>query len=117
VVRARRGATRWGCLLSGLLLVTIAYFGINVGSVYLRYYRYQDGMRQEARFSARLNDDDIKRRLASLADSLGLPEAAGKVRVRRTSSHISISAEYYERIEFPLIARDILFTPQAEWTY
>lgn len=117
MVRARRGASKFGCLVGGLLLVTVIYFGINIGEVYLRYYRFQDGMRTEARFSARLNDEEIKRRLASLADSLGLPESAGTVRVRRSPSHISISSEYYERIEFPLIVREILFTPQAEWTY
>lgn len=113
----RLGRSNFGCLLSLLLLVTAIYFGVNVGEPYVRYYRYLDGMKQEARFSARFTDEDIQRRLAALADSLGLPEAAGRVRVRRASNRISISSTYYERVELPLIVRDILFSPQAEWTY
>lgn len=117
MVTRRRGATKFGCLLGLLLCVTAVYFAVNVGEPYLRYFRFVDGMKQEARFSARFTDEDIQRRLAALADSLGLPEAAGHVRVRRGSNHISISSAYYERVEMPLIVRDILFSPQAEWTY
>ena len=116
-MRRRRGRTNIGCLVTLLLLVTVAYFGSNVGEAYLRYYRYQDRMKQEARFSARVSDIDIQRRLAAAADSLGLPEAAGRVRVRRTPTHISLSSSYYERVELPLLVREIYFAPQAEWTY
>jgi len=117
VVARRRGRTNFGCLLGLLVIVTAVYFAVNVGEPYFRYYRYLDGMKQEARFSARFTDDEIQRRLAALADSLGLPEAAGRVRVRRASNRISLSTSYYERVEMPLIVRDILFSPQAEWTY
>ena len=117
MVTRRLGRTKFGCLVTLLLAVTAIYFAINVGEPYVRYYRFLDGMKQEARFSARFTDEDIQRRLAALADSLGLPEAAGKVRVRRASNRISLSSTYYERVEMPLIVRDILFSPQAEWTY
>src|SRR5688500_823711 len=113
----RRGLSTFGCLLGQLLVVTAVYLAINVGEPYLRYYRFLDGMKQEARFSARFSDEEIQRRLAALADSLGLPEAAGRIRVRRASNRISISTSYYERVEMPLIVRDILFSPQADWTY
>jgi hypothetical protein len=117
VVRRRAGRSNFGCLLLLLLAVTAVYFGVNVGEPYVRYYRYVDGMKQEARFSARFSDEEIQRHLSALADSLGLPEAAGRVRVRRASNRISLSTSYYERVEMPLIVRDILFSPQAEWTY
>ena len=117
MVRRRHGKTNFGCLFSLLLGVTIVYFAVSIGEPYLRYYRYLDGMKQEARFSARFTDEQIQTRLAALADSLGLPEAAGRVRVRRASNRISLSSTYYERVEMPLIVRDILFSPQAEWTY
>ena len=117
VASRRWGRTAFGCLFSILLVVTAVYFAVNVGEPYLRYYRFLDGMKQEARFSARFTDDQIQARLAALADSLGLPEAAGRVRVRRASNRISLSSSYYERVEMPLIVRDILFSPQAEWTY
>ena len=44
---ARRGTSRFGCLVSLLLAVTVAYFGANVAEVYLRYFRFRDAMRQE----------------------------------------------------------------------
>jgi hypothetical protein len=117
VVTRRRGRANFGCLFAILLLVTVVYFGINVGEPYFRYYRFLDGMKLEARFSARFTDEQIQIRLAALADSLGLPEAAGRIRVRRASNRISLSSSYYERVELPLMVRDILFSPQAEWTY
>lgn len=117
MVSRRFGRSKFGCLFGLLLAVTAVYFAFNVGEPYLRYFRYLDRMKQEARFSARFTDEEIQRHLAALADSIGLPEAAGRVRVRRASNRISISASYYERVEMPLIARDILFTPQADWTY
>jgi hypothetical protein len=106
-----------GCLTGVLIAVATAYFAINVGRVYWRYYQFSDAMKTEARFASRRNDDEIRRRLSALADSLGLPEGAGRVRVRRTTRHISISSEYYERVELPLVVREILLTPQAEWTF
>ncbi len=117
MVGRRRGRANFGCLFSVLLLVTAVYFAVNVGEPYLRYYRFLDGMKQEARFSAQFTDEQIQTRLAALADSLGLPEAAGQVRVRRESNRISLSSSYYERVEMPLIVREILFSPQAEWTH
>lgn len=117
MVRTRRARTTVGCLVTVLLIVTAVYFGFNIGEPYLRYYRYVDGMKQEARFSAQFTDEQIQRRLASLADSLGLPEPAGRVNVRRAANRITISSAYYERVEMPLIVRDILFQPQVEWTY
>ena len=117
MVGRRRGRTNFGCLFSILFLVTAVYFGVNVGEPYFRYYRFLDGMKQEARFSSQFTDDQIEARLAALADSLGLPEAAGKVSVRRESNRISLSSSYYERVEMPLLVRDILFSPQVEWTH
>ena len=116
MVGCRRGRTNFGCLFSILLLVTAVYFGVNVGEPYVRYYRFGDGLKQEARFSSQFTDEQIQTRLAALADSLRLPEAAGKVSVRRESNRISLSSSYYERVEMPLIVRDILFSPQVEWT-
>jgi len=117
VVGGRQGRANFGCLFGILLLVTAVYFGVSLGEPYLRYYRFLDGMNQEARFSSQFTDEQIQTRLAALADSLGLPEAAGKVRVRREPNRISLSSSYYERVDMPLIVRDILFSPQVEWTH
>ena len=109
----RRGRSSLGCLFSLLILAAALYFGINVGEVYWRSYEFEDAMRQEVRFAKQIPDERIKKRLAALADSLGLPEAAGDVQVTRDANTISVSAEYSERVELPLFARSIRFTPHA----
>ena len=114
-MRTKRGRTSIGCLLTILLLVAATYFGVNLGEPYLRYFRFRDAMRQEARFSSRFTDEEIQRHLAAMADSLGLPESAARVQIRRTANRTVISSSYYEHVELPLMVREILFRPQAEW--
>jgi len=64
-------------------------------------------------------DQDIASRLASVAESFGLPEAAREVKVQRDAStrRISIAAEYSERVELPGFVRTFHFKPRAEGTY
>lgn len=116
MVNTRRGRSTMGCLFALLLLTAAGYFAFNIGEPYLRFYRFQDAMRQEVRFAHSRSDDAIKRRLAAFADSLGLPPEAGHVTVRRRPNSISIWSEYYEHVELPLILREIYFGPSAEGT-
>jgi hypothetical protein len=89
------------------------YVGVNVGEAYWRFYEFQDAMRQEVRFAKQIPDDRIKLHLAALADSLGLPQEASDIAVDRTSASITVSAEYAERLQFPLFVRVIRFAPRA----
>ncbi|MEO7964373.1 MAG: hypothetical protein ABIT38_10770 [Gemmatimonadaceae bacterium] len=114
MVTSRRGATKLGCLMSLLLSVTIAYFGVGFGEVYLRSYRFKDAMEQEARFAASRTDEVIVRRLAATADSLGLPEAASRISVRRNGTRVVISATYTEYVVMPFYSRELHFTPTAD---
>jgi len=116
VVSARRGIASLGCLLTLLVIVTIAYFSVGIGEAYWRYYQFRDAMRQEARFASNRTDDEIERRLRAFADSIGLPSAAGRVRVRRAPSAVTISADYDEYVELPLEPRNFHFSPRVEWT-
>jgi len=117
MVRSRRGAGQLGCLFSLLLLAAAGYFGVNIGEVYWKYYQYQDRMKQEARFAAHRPDAVIQRRIAVFADSLGLPEGAKNVRIRRGDHALYIWAEYYEHIELPGIVRELHLNPQATGTF
>ena len=114
MVRSRPGSSSLGCLFALLLLSTAVYFGVNVGEVYLRYFKYKDAMRQEVRFASHNSDQVILRHLRAQADSLGLPEAAGEVTLQRDGRHIEIESEYYEHIELPLYVREVRFNPHAE---
>lgn len=117
VSTAPRGASRLGCLLLVVLLAAAAYFAVNIGEVYYRYYRFRDAMSQQARFAPRISDDVVQRRLRATADSLGLPEAAGNVFIRRSPGLIELWSEYYEHIELPLFVRELHFTPSAEHAF
>jgi hypothetical protein len=113
-VTTRRGASTLGCLLALLIVAAIAYFGVNIGQIYLRFYEYQDDMKQEVRFAGANTNDKILERLRARADSLGLPEDARAIAIRRAAKTIAIEAEYYERLEFPMYSKDVLFHPHAE---
>jgi len=113
-VVSRRGRSSLGCLFALLIVAAAMYFGVNIGEAYWRFYEYQDAMRQEVRFAKQIPDDRIKLHLKAYADSLGLPEDASDVTIDRTHDSISVSAEYSERVELPLFAREIRFNPHAQ---
>jgi hypothetical protein len=113
MVKARAGAGRLGCLVGLLLLVTIVYFGFNIGEVYFRYYRLKDAMEQEVRFAETRDDAAIRSHMKSVADSLGLPEAAGRVSIERTNTRVVISSDYSEHVELPMFVREFHFKPRA----
>lgn len=117
MVKSRAGKGGLGCLLSLVLVAAVGYFAWNVGVTYWSYYQFQDRMRQEARFAMHRSDALIQRRLSDYADSLGLPEGAQKVNVRRRQRTIQIWAEYYQIIEFPGFVREVYFHPQAVGTF
>ena len=114
VMRVRRGRSTLGCLTMLLILVVVAYFGINVGQAYFDYYALRDSMQQQARFGARMSDEQIRRALVAKVDSLGLPEDAANFQIRRESGRTVISTEYVQSIELPLFVRDFTFAPTVE---
>ncbi len=111
---ARRGASSLGCLFTLLITAAVIYFGVNIGGAYWRCYEFQDDMRSEVAFSPHTANDLILTRLRASADSLGLPEAAGNISIRRTERTITIESEYYEQVELPMFVRDLHFHPHAE---
>ena len=119
MVKHASGRASLGCLFSLLLATVVLYFGFNVGEVYWRFYRYRDAMEQEVRFASMRNDDAIAERLSSVAEALGLPDAARPPKVQRdpSSRRILITAAYSERVELPGFVRTFSFTPQARGTY
>ncbi|HKW11846.1 MAG TPA: hypothetical protein VJO33_15790 [Gemmatimonadaceae bacterium] len=108
------GRSSLGCLLALLIVAVAMYFGVNLGEAYWRFYEFQDAMAQEVRFANQIPDDRIKLHLSALADSLGLPEEATEITINRTKNDISVSAEYTERVQIPLYARQIRFNPRAQ---
>lgn len=91
----------------------ICYFGVNIGIHYWRYVEFRDRMQTEVRYGSHKADSLIVQRLRSVVDSLGLPQSAKNVLVRRANNILFISADYYEHIEFPGFVREMHFAPQA----
>jgi hypothetical protein len=116
LVTTHRGASTLGCLFTLLMIAVVVYFGINIGGTYWRYYEFQDDMKQEVRFASHNADPAILKTLRAEADSLGLPDDASDITVRRTPNSITIDAEYDERIEVPGYSRLVHFHPRAAGT-
>jgi len=110
----RRGAGRLGCLIVLLVLAVGAYFAVDFGEAYFRFYQFKDAMGQEARFATTKTDDQITARLAALADTLQLPSGAELISIQRSPSVITISSDYDEVIKLPMKKEQVLhFHPSA----
>jgi hypothetical protein len=117
VVKTRRGATTFGCLLTTLLIVAVGYFGIKIGQVYWNATAYENVIKANVLAAETLTDRQIYDRIVAKADSLGLPEEAKEITVERKGRHISVSADYMVMVELPLHNRSFHFSPHAEFDY
>ena len=117
VTLRRAGASRFGCLLTLLIIAAVMYFGVNAGEVYWRYLQYKDAMAQEVRFRSFLPNKRIRENLARVADSLGLPEDAGVVTVTRARGRVTVEAHYEDVIELPGFRKEVHFEPRATAGY
>jgi len=112
--RSRLGSGARGCLISLALFTAALYYGINIGEVYLRYYRVLDAMRFQASIAPSVKDEVIERRLMWAADSI-LGQAPEFTVVRGGSpARITIQTEYEERVELPLFHHTFMLRPRAE---
>lgn len=114
MVSPRRGTSRLGCLLTLAIVGVVLYYGSRVAEIYWRFYRYQDALKEEARFGDQTSDEEIRRTLNSVVDTLALPDAARNIDIERRPHHILISAPYSEYWDVPYFGRDLSFTPFAE---
>ncbi len=112
-----RGASTLGCLFTLLVTAVVVYFAVNGLEVYWNYVEFRDDMREQAQFASQHTDDQIVRRLRAVADSLGLPEDAQQIAVKRGPTTISIEAEYDAVIQLPFTTRTVHFDPHAEGSY
>lgn len=116
VLRHRRGTSTTGCLVSLLVLVALLYYGVNIGELYLRYYRLVDAMQTQARVAAALDNGTIHRRIRDAIEEIGLPdEATEQLTITRTPSPrvITIETRYSESVHLPLFDHTFYFHPKA----
>lgn len=114
VRRTDAGKSSLGCLVFLLFVGAVLYFGVTIGNVFWREYQFQDAMNTEARFAAHNGNEIIIAHLRAQADSLGLPEGAKKIQIRRKPNQIWIWSDYIETVELPWMVKEISFEPHVE---
>jgi hypothetical protein len=97
-----------------LIAAALGYFAVNAGESYWRFYQFQDTMRQEATFAREKSNEQILARLRASVDSLGLPDEARVIGIRRTANSISIEASYDEYVEMPMYVKTIHYRAHGE---
>jgi hypothetical protein len=114
-IRSRRGASSSGCLWWLLVLVAALYYGVNIGEVYVRYYRLVDEMDSQARLASAIDNGTIGRRIVAAVTDIGLPDSAGNVVVTRSVDprQIKIESSYSEHVHLPLFDHIFVFHPSA----
>jgi hypothetical protein len=112
---SRSGATGLGCILSLLLFLVAAYYGVTIGQIYFRYYQILSSMRSQARLATTVTDEVINRRLSARADSL-LPRQHPEFRISRGGqpTRIVIETQYTEHVSLPLFKHTFILRPHAE---
>jgi hypothetical protein len=97
-----------------LILAVGAYFAVDFGEAYFRYYQFKDAMGSEARFATDKTDEQITTRLSALADTLQLPPGAELITIQRSPTIITISSDYDEIIKLPMKKEKVIhFHPAA----
>jgi hypothetical protein len=117
-LQGRRGASRLGCLLQLAIVACLIYVATMVGEDALTYYRFQDAMKNEARFAEKRSDQQIKDHLRAFTDSVKLPPSAQDINIVREENTIRIWAEYDQEFKLPFkYSKTVHLKPSAETTF
>lgn len=113
----RKGGGTFGCLLSLVVLIGLIYMVSTLGRPYFRFQRFNAEVKSMARFASTLSDSTIRLRLRAQVDSLGLPPAARKITIKRSTNpdRVVITAEYDEVVRLLFVGEKVLhFVPRGE---
>jgi hypothetical protein len=69
-----------------------------IGSEYLTYFRFRDGVRDAAIYKAR-TDEDLRRRIIVLASDYDVPIDEDGVAIERRNRLVTVKTEYRKAIE------------------
>ena len=85
-------------LIKLLLAAMVLHASVRAGQSAWRYLQFKDAVEQEARFGARLADEDLHSRILEVAEEQGIPLGYDDVAVQRHGDRTSVSAAYSEPI-------------------
>lgn len=80
------------------VVALIANAGYRVGSEYLTYIKFRDGVRDAAMFKAR-NDEELVTQIMGLANELELPVDESALSIRRDQRTVNVEGSYEKPIE------------------
>ena len=104
--RNQQGKSRLGCLFTLLILATIGYYGMDIGTIYFNRWQLMAEMKAQAGFAPSIDDAAIRRRLVRKIVDLDLPgNARTNLRIRRSMRprEIVISTKYPVTFVLPFV--------------
>ena len=113
--RGRAGKSRVGCLLTLFVLIVGSYYGYHLGAVYMRYWRFKEAIKTEARLAPSIDNATIRRRLREKVTQLRLPDEAREIFIQRTlrPRQIVIRTSYQESVDLPFLNHTFTLTPEV----
>jgi hypothetical protein len=82
-----------------LIVAAVAWAGFHTIPVYLRYFQFDEAVKELARFAGTRSEAEIRQEVLDLADQYEVPLSPEDLVVRRVRGATEISALYVERVE------------------
>jgi len=111
----RAGKSKFGCVVTLLVVAAVLYYGVGVVKIYFRYFELLDEMNQAAQLGRTMDDATIEARLHAQIDSLDVPPQAQQFTIRRYERppEIRISSSYTETVQLPFTHYTLRLKPVA----
>jgi len=101
--RGERGEGRLGFLVALIAVALAVFLGMKVIPVRVAAYEFRDVLREEARYGAvRDSDEIVFKRILDKAAELELPLEKKNLKVKRTETQMIITASYEQPIDLKL---------------
>jgi len=98
--RGERGEGRLGFLIAVIAVAIAVFLGVKVIPVRVSAYEFRDVLREEARYGAvRDSDEIVFKRILDKAAELELPLEKKNLKVKRTETQMIITASYEQPID------------------
>jgi hypothetical protein len=95
-----KGEGRVGLMITLIIVGVAIFLGVKVIPVRIAAYEFRDVLREEARYGAVRNSDEVvTKRILQKAAELEIPLKKKNLKVRRTPAQMVISATYEQPID------------------
>mgnify|MGYP001608171403 CR=1 FL=1 len=107
------GAVTVKTLLSFTILLFICYLGFKFIPIYIAAYDFDNALKTQAQYSASMKTNDvIMKELLLKAAELELPITNKNIKIERTTSRMTINADYEVPVKTPFFTYNWHFTEE-----